>query len=190
VTDEHPVVSVPADLELDERLVGPITFRMAAWLAVAGTGVVLAALGPGPAAAAVGVLFVLAGLAGAFWAPAGRPALAWLRPLVAYRRRTGGSRRRWQLPGRIRRIRRRPAERNQPPQASASAAPTDPAPRSRRRLVILAAAVLALLATGGAVGRYVRGHFVPTPPPVPAQEVPPATGPSPHDEGWWIDCGC
>lgn len=46
MTDD-PVVAVPAELELEERLVGPVTFRMAAWLALTAAGAVLAALGPG-----------------------------------------------------------------------------------------------------------------------------------------------
>lgn len=83
-----PIVAVPADLEMDDRLVGPITFRMAGWLAAAAAGVALLALAReqlwtiGP-----GLLMVTVGLAGALWQPGGRPAPAWVGPLWSYRRR-------------------------------------------------------------------------------------------------------
>lgn len=83
-----PIVAVPADLEVEDRLVGPITFRMAGWLAAAAAGVALLALARdqmwtvGPA-----LLLVTVGLAGALWQPGGRPAPAWVGPLWSYRRR-------------------------------------------------------------------------------------------------------
>jgi hypothetical protein len=83
-----PVVHVPADLEIEDRLAGPVTFRMAGWLAAAAAGVALLALaGAQRWAAAPGLLLVAAGLAGALWRPGGRPSPAWIGPLWSYRRR-------------------------------------------------------------------------------------------------------
>lgn len=86
-----PVVVVPGDLDVEDRLAGPVTFRMAAWLAAAAAGVALVAASHGtPALIAVGVLLVVVGVVGAWWRPGGRPVAAWLAPLVAYRRRRRG----------------------------------------------------------------------------------------------------
>lgn len=86
-----PVVVVPGDLDVEDRLVGPVTFRMAAWLAAAAAGVALIAAGHGAVpTTALGVLLVVVGVTGACWQPGGRPAAAWLAPMVAYRRRQRG----------------------------------------------------------------------------------------------------
>jgi hypothetical protein len=88
-----PVVHVPADLEIEDRLAGPVTFRMAGWLAAAAAGVALLALaGDQRWAAAPGLLLIAAGLAGALWRPGGRPAPAWIAPAWSYRRRQQASR--------------------------------------------------------------------------------------------------
>lgn len=80
----------PADLDVEDRLVGPVTFRMAGWLACAGAGLaLLAAARDHPVLAPPGALLAVAGLLGACWRPGGRPAGAWLGPLLAYRRRRG-----------------------------------------------------------------------------------------------------
>ncbi len=87
-----PVVLTPGDLDIEERLAGPVTFRMAGWLAVAAVGVALLFLAPRhPLLVAPGLPLVLVGTAGAFWRPGGRSAAAWLRPLAGYRRRTRGN---------------------------------------------------------------------------------------------------
>lgn len=79
---------VPAELEFEDRLAGPVTFRMAGWLAGAAAGVGLLVLARDQLWTALpGVLLVIGGLAGAVWRPAGRPAPAWLGPLWAYRQR-------------------------------------------------------------------------------------------------------
>lgn len=83
-----PVVVVPGDLDVEDRLAGPVTFRMAAWLTAAAAGVALVAAGHGAIpTTALGVLLVAVGVTGACWRPGGRPAAAWLAPMVAYRRR-------------------------------------------------------------------------------------------------------
>lgn len=83
-----PVVVVPGDLDVEDRLAGPVTFRMAGWLAAAAAGVALVAAGRGRVPTTVlGVLLVVLGVTGACWRPGGRPAAAWLAPMVAYRRR-------------------------------------------------------------------------------------------------------
>jgi hypothetical protein len=83
-----PVVTVPFDLDTEDRLLGPVTFRMAGWLAAAGAGAAAVAFSGGAVLLiATGVLLLPLGLAGAFLRPAGRPLLAWARPLLGYRRR-------------------------------------------------------------------------------------------------------
>jgi hypothetical protein len=83
--NDDPIVAVPADLELEDRLAGPVTFRMAGWLAAAAAGVALLALSRQQIwTAGPGLLLVVGGLAGAMWRPGGRPAAAWLAPLRAY----------------------------------------------------------------------------------------------------------
>jgi hypothetical protein len=83
-----PVVVVPGDLDVEDRIAGPVTFRMAAWLAAAGAGVALVAASRGAVApTALGVVLLVVGIAGAWWRPGGRPVGAWVAPLLAYRRR-------------------------------------------------------------------------------------------------------
>lgn len=83
-----PVVVVPGDLDVEDRIAGPVTFRMAAWLAAAAAGVALVAASRGAVApTALGHVLLVVGLAGAWWRPGGRPVGAWIAPLLAYRRR-------------------------------------------------------------------------------------------------------
>jgi hypothetical protein len=83
-----PVVVVPRDLDVEDRLAGPVTFRMAAWLAAAAAGVALVVASRGAVApTALGAVLVVIGLAGAWWRPGGRPVAAWVAPLLAYRKR-------------------------------------------------------------------------------------------------------
>ena len=83
-----PVVVVPGDLDVEDRIAGPLTFRMAAWLAVAAGGVAMVAASRGDVARVVlGAVLVVVGAAGAWARPGGRPLGAWVVPLVAYRRR-------------------------------------------------------------------------------------------------------
>ena len=89
-----PVIQVPVDLEVEERLAGPVTFRMAGWLALAGVGVAAVAFSRSSMLlVGVGVLLLPVGVAGAFVRPAGRPLGAWLLPLLGYRGRTREARR-------------------------------------------------------------------------------------------------
>lgn len=83
-----PVVVVPADLDVEDRIVGPVTFRMAGWLAAAVVGVALVVAARGDIALTiVGVVVAAVGVAGAWLRPGGRPLGAWVVPLLAYRRR-------------------------------------------------------------------------------------------------------
>jgi hypothetical protein len=187
---EDPVVPVPADLELDERLVGAITFRMAAWLAVAATGIALAVAGRGIPGALAGVVLTAVGLAGALWVPGGRSAPSWVRPLWGYWRRSRGA------PPTAKARLVEPSDEGPPPAETTPLKQPDErlaswsrrAPR-RRTPVVAAAAAMALVATGVAAGRLAREHFSqPTPvsPSAPASPAPPAVT---HDGGW-PGCGC
>ena len=83
-----PVVVVPGDLDVEDRIAGPITFRMAAWLAAAVAGAALVAAGRGAiASTALGLVLLVVGVAGAWWRPGGRPIVAWVAPLLAFRKR-------------------------------------------------------------------------------------------------------
>lgn len=83
-----PVVVVPADLDVEDRIVGPVTFRMAGWLAAAVVGVALVVAARGDIAlTTVGVVVAAVGVAGAWLRPGGRPLGAWIVPLISYRRR-------------------------------------------------------------------------------------------------------
>lgn len=87
-----PVVVVPADLDVEDRIVGPVTFRMAAWLAAAVVGVALVVAARGDIAlTTIGVVMAAVGVAGAWLRPGGRPLGAWIVPLLAFRRRLRAS---------------------------------------------------------------------------------------------------
>jgi len=82
------VVPVPVDLDIEARLVGAVTFRMAGWLALAAAGGMLAASSPGSVwRLAAGFVLALLACTGAFLRPAGRPLMAWAMPLLSYLRR-------------------------------------------------------------------------------------------------------
>jgi hypothetical protein len=86
--DRQPSVLVPADLEVEDRIVGPVTFRLAGWLAAAAVGTALAVLSwPNPVASVVGGVLIVIGVTGGFYRPGARPVAAWARPLLSYRRR-------------------------------------------------------------------------------------------------------
>jgi hypothetical protein len=88
LTVQVPVVQVPVDLEVEARLAGPVTFRMAGWLAVAIAGGMLTCANLGSAwLMLAGVVLVLLGGTGALVRPAGRPVAAWLLPVAGYHRR-------------------------------------------------------------------------------------------------------
>lgn len=87
-----PVVVVPADLDVEDRIVGSVTFRMAGWLAAAVVGVALVVAARGDVAlTTVGVVVAAVGVAGAWVRPGGRPVGAWIVPLLAFRRRRHAS---------------------------------------------------------------------------------------------------
>ena len=64
----------PIYLDIEDRIVGPVTFRMAAWLAAAVVGVALVVAARGDVAlTTVGVVVAAVGVAGAWLRPGGRP---------------------------------------------------------------------------------------------------------------------
>jgi hypothetical protein len=189
-----PVVVVPGDLDIEDRLAGPVTFRMAAWLAAAAAGVALVVASRGAVAVAgLGVLLVAVGLVGAWWRPGGRPVAAWAAPLLAYRKRSGSYA--VSVPVEDERLQERVV-----------AEPTEsPEPRVRRdlRLQVRVAVTVAAIALGGFAGAVAaRGGGparvgpiteVPTPAPNPVVVVVPV-GPF---TGWEVGgdvvdplCGC
>lgn len=86
--DDEPVIMVPADLDVEDRIVGPVTSRLAGWLAAGAAGIALAALcWPNVPVTVLGGLAALAGLAGGFARPGRRPLAWWTRPVIAYLRR-------------------------------------------------------------------------------------------------------
>lgn len=89
-----PVVVVPADLDVEDRIVGPVTFRLAGWLAASAAGAALAALSwPAIAPTVLGGLVAVAGLAGGFVRLGVRPIGWWARPVATYLRRAHRARR-------------------------------------------------------------------------------------------------
>lgn len=167
-----PVVVVPGDLDVEDRLVGPVTFRMAAWLAAAAGGVALVATSRGaPALVALGLLLVVVGVGGACWRPGGRPVGAWVVPLLAYRKRRAA--------GRV--VAAPPAEVTAPAEVTENAQ-TSPARRVKGALLFRAAVVSVVIAAAAAVvtvvGRASRWSPAPTAPsPVPDVVAPGPIGP-------------
>jgi len=84
----EPVVFVPGDIDVPDRLAGPVTLPMAGWLALAGAGAALAVLRwPAPLPVVAGGSLLALGVAAAFCRPDGRSLLTWLRLALGYRRR-------------------------------------------------------------------------------------------------------
>ena len=159
MSGDDPVVGVPVDLDVEDRLAGPVTFRMAAWFAVAAGGAGLILAEPDrPLVVITGMLLAFVGAVGAWWRPGGRPASAWLLPDVA-------------LPPPTRRGDRAPASAPAPAEVAVPrpGEPRDPVPanleeddaaplftsgaRRPRRAVVLAAVLVAV-----ALFRHRRCH--------------------------------
>lgn len=81
-------VEVPPDVDVEDRVIGPLTFRHVGYLALAGAGAAVAVLHATLAAIVFGAMLVIVGTAGAAWRPQGRPLDTWLGPARAYRERT------------------------------------------------------------------------------------------------------
>lgn len=149
-----PVVVVPGDLDVEDRIAGLLTFRMAAWLAAAAGGVALIAASRGDVArVALGAVLVVVGAVGAWARPGGRPLGAWVVPLLSYRRR----RRSYAAPV------------TEEPQASPAEVTEDAVagltvrPRPRRRSVVAALLAVGVAAAGVAVGTALGAPDVPSP---------------------------
>lgn len=177
-----PVVVVPADLQVEDRIVGPVTFRMAAWLAGAVVGVALVATARGDVAlTAIGAVAFAVGVAGACLRPGGRPVAAWVAPLVAYRRRRRARRATVdERPVETAAPTDEPVETAQPTDAterddSHEVLVIDVVPRRRARVAaVVGVGVLACLAVGvGVVAPRLASK--------PARAVPPVPAPEPQD---------
>ena len=191
-----PVVVVSGDLDVEDRIAGPLTFRMAAWLAAAAGGVALVAASRGDVARVMlGTLLVVTGAAGAWARPGGRPLGAWVVPLLAYRRR----RRAYAAPV------------DDEPQARPVEAAEDAVedvtvrrrPRRRSVVAVFLAVAVAVAAAGVAAGTGLGGADAPspdvaveTPPPAPGGPVVVVVPVDPYG-GWEVGgdvvdpfCGC
>lgn len=197
MNDIDPVVVVPADLDIEDRLAGPVTYRMAAWLAVGAAGIALAVFGRSAPVEVTGVVVAVAGAAGGTWRPGGRPVAAWLRPLASYRRRTSSD-----TPTDLGSA-ASDSDSSDVGAPSAAAALAEPSPRPRR-LVPAVLAIVLVVGVGAAslVTVERRGRNAPLPPasvPPPASSTPvapvlqPTSAPTSWVEPlpwWWWDCGC
>ena len=200
--NDDPIVAVPADLDVEDRLVGPITFRVAGWLAVAAAGAsLLAFAGRHALALAAGCTLLLAGAIGGLWRPAGRPATAWLTPLLGYWRRHANRQRLRQID-----------ERTPDPVDCAEACDETPVTTlTARPRLVRAAVVVAGIVSAGCIALMLHtwstapAHDSPaTPPPVthsptplppPGERPPWDTVPAPRwwppvVDPFWFDCGC
>jgi hypothetical protein len=167
MTDD-PVVPVPADLDAEERVVGPFGFRALAWLSLAAAGAAFAvsAAERHRAVALLGLPLALAGVVGAWWRPADLPPLSWLRAVWAYHRR------------------------------STTPTPMHPSSSIRgsrlARVVGVVAAVGAVALLAWLLGTHLPAPSLPPPsapaPNLPAPNLPAQEGPAPASG--WDDCGC
>ncbi|HEV2889172.1 MAG TPA: hypothetical protein VGX28_02250 [Frankiaceae bacterium] len=88
MTAQRVTVPVPAETGVEDRLAGSLTFRHAAYLAVAAAGVAVMVLGGGsPLRVVTGAVLALVALAGAAIRPYGEPLDRLLPAAVAYLRR-------------------------------------------------------------------------------------------------------
>jgi hypothetical protein len=86
--NDGPRITVPADLALEDRVAGRLTFRALGYLAAAAGGVALFVTDTVTAPrVALGLPLAVLGVAGAFLRPGGRPLDAWPLPLLGYARR-------------------------------------------------------------------------------------------------------
>lgn len=168
MTDD-PVVVVPGDLDVEDRLAGPVTFRMAGWLAASAGGIAIIATSDGtPWRVVLGLAVAGVGVAGAWWRPGGRPAAAWIAPLLAYRNRRNGTP-------------KAAAEDGPPatPEPSIGGAGCSRVPRMSRRRAAVAAATVTVLASAIVAGSAFLSDRREDPPPPVAEPVDPATTPPP-----------
>jgi hypothetical protein len=94
VTAQRVTVPVPAETGVEDRLAGSLTFRHAAYLAVAAAGVAVMLLGErSPVRVVLGALVAIVGVAGAAVRPYGEPLDRLLPAAVAYLRRHRAERR-------------------------------------------------------------------------------------------------
>ncbi|HWL35327.1 MAG TPA: hypothetical protein VNQ77_03970 [Frankiaceae bacterium] len=93
MTGQRVTVPVPAETGVEDRLAGALTFRHAAYLAVAAAGVAVMLLGERSVARLlVGALVAIVGVAGAAVRPYGEPLDRLVPAALLYLRRRGGKR--------------------------------------------------------------------------------------------------
>lgn|GEM_PF-4463647 len=183
-------VAVPADPDVEDRLVAGLTLRQLGYLSAAAAGGVLAwRHPPGPAglvAVACGAAVGLVAAVGAWWRPGGRPLDAWVVPLRGYHRRRAPGRHprlvaaaAW--PGRVAGSFPEPAVPDSVP-AGGRAAHSAPSVAGRRRRLALSTALVVLVTAGAAAGVALRPGRPPAPavrPGAPAELPRPRTPASP-----------
>lgn len=81
-----PVVVLPPDLDVEDRVLGPLTARQLGYAAVGAAGLAVMVLAPWPTRP-VGLVLVAIGLAGVLLRPDGLSIEVWLGHVLAYRRR-------------------------------------------------------------------------------------------------------
>jgi hypothetical protein len=160
VTTQRVTVPVPAETGVEDRLAGSLTFRHAAYLAVAAAGVAVMLLGErSPVRVIVGALLAVAGIAGAAVRPYGEPLDRLLPAALAYvRRRRADRRAAAQAPAEA----VPPVEPEPAPEPERADEEVGPAPRRRLPLrpVLVGVALVAVVAA--AIARW--PHPAPPPP--------------------------
>jgi hypothetical protein len=171
VTAQRVTVPVPAETGVEDRLAGALTFRHAAYLAVAAAGVAVMLLGDRSVARLlVGALAAVIGLAGAMLRPYGEPLDRLAPAAVAFLRRRRADRR--VMSGNAEDAAdaepvepAAPVDRVEPAEPVEPAVSDDGARRSTWRFPIRAAAVVASVAAVAAVAAIRWPHPQPAPPP-------------------------
>ena len=187
MTASLPVVPVPPDVDVEDRLVGRLTFRHLGYLLAAGGGAAIAISSSPLVLRIIGALLSGVAATGAIWRPGGRPIDAWVLPLLRYvrRQRAASAAAPAAVAG--------GADPSQDDEAAADLPSSDPAGAARRRpwrrVTPVVTAVVIVLAISLAAARlmvrtqsppvpqpheYVEPHLLSDKPSQPNQDPPPA----------------